>query len=628
MKKLLISLALVSAVFPGFSTNLVNWEILQNPVDGESGFPMTASGRQLFADFNNDGIMDVFVIAGQGNSAMGLYKGNPDGTYTDVTAESDELYSKSRSSALFIDINNDGNLDLITVGDMADKSPATDVYLNTGAPDYKFVQDWDLTDLLPGLYSEGNDNGSKILVAFDYNNDGWTDLLINGSAGGIWEEVTGGTGQGRVCAIMKNVGGSFELVKNPVDGTENFIGVNGGSIDAADFNKDGWIDIVVTGYHDEEKNITKLYKNNGNDTFTEVTGIDFVGHQNGETAFIDINNDGYADIIEIGRDVKNSWANFGKLYVNNQDGTFTRYEEDQTNFFGGSCALAIGDVNNDGLNDYFMTGYGTNATFMYNNGDNTFMKVNLEPDAARSRGGSVTFVNINNDGFLDLGVFGYRDGGGAAGDNLGSWPDYILFNKGNDGVVANAAPAAPQNFTAIYNEDKGCYELRWEKATDDTTPAEAIRYNMYVKTPDGKINFILPADKTTGALKVYGTQYPLIAGNQYDLYIPKTEGVEIAISAVDNGWLASPFVIGSTSGIENVLSGNDYKVYATGQTVYLQNSSNEVAVFEILGIDGRVVSQYRISAGQNMNFDVNEGVYLVKVTIGNKQAVSKIVVGM
>ena len=180
------------------------------------------------------------------------------------------------------------------------------------------------------------------------------------------------------------------------------------------------------------------------------------------------------------------------------------------------------------------------------------MKVNLEPDAARSRGGSVTFVNINNDGFLDLGVFGYRDGGGAAGDNLGSWPDYILFNKGNDGVVANAAPAAPQNFTAVYNEDKGCYELRWEKATDDTTPAEAIRYNMYVKTPDGKINFILPADKTTGALKVYGTQYPLIAGNQYDLYIPKTEGVEIAISAVDNGWLASPFVIGSTSGIENV----------------------------------------------------------------------------
>ena len=64
MKKLLFSLALVGAVIPSFAVNSVNWEILRNPVDGESGFPMTASGRQLFVDFNNDGIMDYFIIAG------------------------------------------------------------------------------------------------------------------------------------------------------------------------------------------------------------------------------------------------------------------------------------------------------------------------------------------------------------------------------------------------------------------------------------------------------------------------------------------------------------------------------------------------------------------------------------
>ncbi len=63
------------------------------------------------------------------------------------------------------------------------------------------------------------------------------------------------------------------------------------------------------------------------------------------------------------------------------------------------------------------------------------------------------------------------------------------------------------------------------------------------------------------------------------------------------------------------LSGNDYKVYAAGQTVYLQNSSNEVAIFEILGIDGRALAQYRVAASQNMNFDVNEGVYLVKLPL-------------
>ena len=42
MKKLLFSLALVGAVIPSFAVNSVNWEILRNPVDGESGFPQTA----------------------------------------------------------------------------------------------------------------------------------------------------------------------------------------------------------------------------------------------------------------------------------------------------------------------------------------------------------------------------------------------------------------------------------------------------------------------------------------------------------------------------------------------------------------------------------------------------------
>ena len=140
MKKLLISLALVGTVFSGFSTNSVNWEILRNPVDGESGFPMTASGRQLFADFNNDGIMDYFIIAGQNTPSMGLFKGNADGTYTDVTAVSEDLYAKNQSSAVFIDINNDGNLDLITVG--KDGSDAfTNIFMNSGAPDYQLVAD-------------------------------------------------------------------------------------------------------------------------------------------------------------------------------------------------------------------------------------------------------------------------------------------------------------------------------------------------------------------------------------------------------------------------------------------------------------------------------------------------------
>lgn len=72
---------------------------------------------------------------------------------------------------MFIDIDNDGNLDLITVG-KSGSDAFTDIFMNSGAPDYKFVADWDMIEAFPGLSSESNDNGSKLLVAFDYNNDG------------------------------------------------------------------------------------------------------------------------------------------------------------------------------------------------------------------------------------------------------------------------------------------------------------------------------------------------------------------------------------------------------------------------------------------------------------------------
>lgn len=622
MKKTFTLLAVLCASLSVFSVNTATWEIKTDAVDG--GFPKTATGRVLFADYNNDGILDYFIIAGQGTGNIGLFKGNADGTYTNVTETSPELYAKSQSSALFLDINNDGNLDLITVGKDDGGNTLTDVYINSGAPDFKFVTDYDLVDALPGLSTESNDNGSKILVAFDYNNDGWTDLLINGNAGGAWEEITGGNGQSRVTAIIANNKGKLALLKNPVDGTDNFISLNGGSVDVADFNKDGWMDVIVTGYNDNESTVTKLYKNNGNGTFSLVNGIEFVGHQQGETAFIDINNDGFMDIIEIGRDVKNGWANYGKLYINNNGESFTRLEESTTNLFGGSCALAIGDVNNDGLMDFFMSGWGTNSTFMYNNGDNTFTKQDINPDAARCRGGAVSFANLNNDGFLDMSIFGYRDGGGdveSGGDGLGVWPNYILMNKGGDGIAANEAPSAPKNFTAVYNDSKQCYELRWENASDKITPAEALRYNIYVKTADGKVNFLCPADMATGALKIQGTQHPLISGNQYDLYVEK-EGVEIGIQAVDQGYLGSNFVTPGASGMRKME--NDFHVFASGKTIFVQNNAEKEALVEVIAVDGTMVSKQNCAIACTASVNVYGGAYIVKVTMGATTQVTKV----
>jgi hypothetical protein len=625
MKNLLFSIIALAATLPVFAVNSATWEIQRNPVDGTSGFPMTAAGRQAFADFNNDGILDYFIIAGQGTSVVKLYKGNADGTYTDVTANSTDLYGKSKSSALFVDVNNDGNLDLITVG-YESNSALTDIYINSGTPDYKFVADYTMVNSFPGLYTEGNDNGSKILEALDYNNDGWTDLLINGNAGGVWETPTG-NGQSRVVAIMKNVGGSFQLLANPVDGTANFVSLNGGSVDAGDFNHDGLIDIIVSGYEDTQKNITVLYKNNGNGTFSQVTGTDFVGHQQGETAFIDVNNDAYPDIIEIGRDVKNGWKTFGKLYINNKNETFTKFDEAKTNFFGGGCALAIGDVNNDGLTDFFMSGWSTNSTFMYNKGDSSFQVTPIAPDEARCRGGAVAFADVNNDGLLDLSIFGYHDGGGTSGDGFSSWPSYNVLNKGGDGIKANAAPAEPTSVVETYDTVKGCYKISWVKPTDDTTPADAIRYNIAVKTADGKVNSLIPANLTTGALKVVGTQYPLIYTNSYELYMAKKDNTEISVSAVDNGWKTSKFVKAvESTGISNMAADNACKVTVNGNIANVANQSAAPATVNVIAVDGRLISSVKCAAGNAVSIELPQGACIVKAMTAKGNIVKKAIV--
>ena len=78
--------------------------------------------------------------------------------------------------------------------------------------------------------------------------------------------------------------------------------------------------------------------------------------------------------------------------------------------------------------------------------------------------------------------------------------------------------------------------------------------------------------------------------------------------------------------VELITKGLANQPLSTADTA--NSTPSVLGIFEILGIDGRALAQYRVAASQNMNFDVNEGVYLVKVTIGNKQAVSKIIVGM
>jgi enediyne biosynthesis protein E4 len=164
-------------------------------------------------------------------------------------------------------------------------------------------------------------------------------------------------------------------------------------------------------------------------TFEDVTrraGIDFV-HNNGAfgkkylpecmgpgVAFIDYDNDGWPDILLVnGADWPGHTSRHTtpKLYHNNHDGTFTDVTHKaglDVEMYG--MGVAVGDYDNDGYDDFFVTAVGQSHLF-HNNGDGTFSDVTKKAGlwGPNEFSASVAWLDYDRDGWLDLVVANYVD---------------------------------------------------------------------------------------------------------------------------------------------------------------------------------------------------------------------------
>ena len=352
------------------------------------------------ADYDNDGYQDLFICNAGRNA---LYHNNGDGTFTDVTAGSG-LERKPENvlsvGAAWFDYDNDGLLDLI-VTNYTTWTPQTDkqcfrdaaheeycsptiyksiesrLYRNLGhgrfqnvteasgigrslgkgmgisiadftgnglmdifiandtEPNFLFVNQGDGTFKESGLEygvaynEEGNPVSSMGSDAKDFNNDGWVDIIYNDLAGQFF-------------AILKNEDGksfsdaTWSTRLGPL--TRNLSGWSMGFID---YNNDGWQDIYsangdVDDLTESSRQHDTMFENEGGKTFIDVTetmGPDFafVGYQRG-SAFVDLNNDGFMDLVvtSLGQKprilmnnalVKNHWIMFDlRGHKSNRDG--------------------------------------------------------------------------------------------------------------------------------------------------------------------------------------------------------------------------------------------------------------------------------------------------------------------
>jgi hypothetical protein len=195
----------------------------------------------------------------------------------------------------------------------------------------------------------------------------------------------------------------------------------------------------------ESAGLTKTMVYGGTDHNTYI--VELIG---GGCAFFDYDNDGWMDIFIIGgrRLEGTPPGSSNRLYHNNRDGTFSDVTEKAGLFdCGWACGVCIGDYDNDGFDDLFLTYYGQNRLYR-NNGDGTFTdvteKAGLRYPSTRF-GSGATFFDYNRDGLLDLFVSNYVVIDLANAPK----PSLNVPNCNFEGVATNCGPSglpAPQHF--------------------------------------------------------------------------------------------------------------------------------------------------------------------------------------
>jgi hypothetical protein len=319
-------------------------------------------------DYDNDGFEDLYVTAYGGNK---LYHNNGDGTFTDVTEKAGVAGSGWSTSAAWLDLDNDGLLDLVVL---------------------RYVQ-WDFDDIWCGEHKEGyrsycHPDYFQPIAPLVYHNDGnghFTEVSqkigLSKPGKGLGIAIADYDRDGHIDLFVANDSMVEFLYHNKGDGTFEEVGLlsqvavdgdgrtyAGMGVDFADYNNDGWPDLVITDLANQRY---ALYQNNGDSTFNYAsfnTGVarSTMLHSGWGVRFLDYDNDGWKDLLVAqGHDLDTVELNYPNLHyhepmllLRNTGKDFVDVSAESGAIFHQSWlgrGMAIGDIDNDGRLDAVVT---------------------------------------------------------------------------------------------------------------------------------------------------------------------------------------------------------------------------------------------------------------------------------
>ena len=484
-----------------------------------------------WGDYNNDGYQDLLITGTDGGSQYSdamtkLYQNDSGHNLVDIIN-----HGLPQNSGKFDwgDYDNDGDLDIALSGTSYDNSTETSEEI-TKIFNYESGSFTSVADL--GNFNDGSVSSN---VAWgDYDNDGDLDLLITGKR-------IAGTKSVPITKLFTNNSGNF------IESGIQLYGVFDATTSWGDYDKDGDLDIIMSGLDENSDPITKILKNESGQSFTDVnTGLPNV---NGTAKWGDYDNDGDLDILLTGQ--------VEVVYRNDGNDTFTNVHVylDAGMIDIPTSNGSWGDSNNDGCLDIMLNAtkiFWTDWTsILVNNNHNdsfysSYTSYSVQDDSTdiprydptciiTTRSGSNEWCDYDMDGDLDL----WTNGLHVYGANYPM--DQYLTSKTykNNLIVPNIPPTPPIGlYSSIIGDD---VTLHWNKGTDNKTPQDGLSYNLFIGTKSGGLDIMSPnSNISTGIRKVsergnidQNTSWPI-------KYL--SDGIYFyGVQAIDHGYAGSEF---------------------------------------------------------------------------------------
>ncbi len=314
--------------------------------------------------------------------------------------------------------------------------------------------------------------GNGVSLA-DFDGDGRDDLTL-------------GTQQGKPLAFYRNIGGAFERLPSLVDHQGD-----AKQVLWVDFDNDGDKDLHVTTF----MGISRLYRNEGDLTFTDITaqaGLPLTASFAYGSCWGDVDRDGWLDFYTVDHDFNLSQGK-NRLFHNNGDGTFT-----EITFLAGAAdrgklpfCSAFLDFNNDNWPDlYTANDKLTYNTLLMNNGDGTFTDVSAATQSnLRMNAMCVAVGDYDNNGWQDIYITNTPVG------------NALLHNEGlvEQRTIPRFRELAAESGTGFYGngwgsnfldaDNDGKLDLYVSGSVDDSEKVSSL---FYYNTGNGQ--FTIPAD--------------------------------------------------------------------------------------------------------------------------------------